>query len=413
MPINIEFKTDIEGLRSLARWYGNGSESVYGAGSAVRGVKGDAEGDWGGQSGHAFNCAMSKFGTGVDGVSNDMTEAQRAVDAFADDMDTVKSRLKQACDVAAGAGLGVSETEIKDPGPAPASPGDLDDNPTPEAIAAHAEAQAACEEHENKVKAYKECETIASGAEAKRSAAMTHLSKFAGDQLQKAPFTVADVSAGLAGEAVKRATKFDELARSYSRRADQLMRLALSSDIDDPAVRAALRENAEAVAARYAALQKIKGPISQAALKLPTGVQTILTKDVGEYITDGSKLARAGKVVFGKIPVVGAGVTAVSAVGEIASGKDPTKAIVGGAASLAAGAAAGAAVGSFVPVPGVGTVVGTIVGAGVGYVVDEWGDEIAGAAGDAAEAVGDAGEAVGGAISDGAGAVGEFVGDLF
>lgn len=42
------------------------------------------------------------------------------------------------------------------------------------------------------------------------------------------------------------------------------------------------------------------------------------------------------------------------------------------------------------------------MGAGVGYVIDEWGDEIA-----------DGAEAVGGAVADGAKAVGNFIGDLF
>jgi hypothetical protein len=46
------------------------------------------------------------------------------------------------------------------------------------------------------------------------------------------------------------------------------------------------------------------------------------------------------------------------------------------------------------------------VGAGVGYVVDEWGDDIAKGAGDGAKDVG-------GAIADGAKAVGKFVDDLF
>lgn len=91
-------------------------------------------------------------------------------------------------------------------------------------------------------------------------------------------------------------------------------------------------------------------------------------------------------------------ITAAGVGYDIARGEDPVKSTVSAASSLAAGAAVGAAIGG-----PVGVVVGGLVGVGVGFVVDEWGDDIARMATDAGEnAINVGRRAVGG--------VGDFLG---
>lgn len=106
-------------------------------------------------------------------------------------------------------------------------------------------------------------------------------------------------------------------------------------------------------------------------------------------------LLRNSARVLGKVPVVGLGITALGVGYDISQGKDPTKAIASGASGFVAGALATAGVAAAGGPVGWGVAAGALVGAGVGFVVDQWGDEIASGLGDAADAVGD------------------FVGDLF
>lgn len=81
-----------------------------------------------------------------------------------------------------------------------------------------------------------------------------------------------------------------------------------------------------------------------------------------------------------RVPAVGTGITAFGIGYDIMQGKNAVQSTVSGVSSLAAGAAVGAAFGG-----PVGVVVGGLVGVGVGFVVDEWGDDIARGAADLGE----------------------------
>jgi hypothetical protein len=93
-----------------------------------------------------------------------------------------------------------------------------------------------------------------------------------------------------------------------------------------------------------------------------------------------------------RVPVVGAFITAGGVGYDIAQGKNPVQSTVSGGSSLAAGAAVDTMIGD-----PAGLVAGAAVGAGVGFVVDEWGDDIAGAAKDVGWAKDKVGGVVGGA----------------
>src|SRR5699024_5303997 len=88
-------------------------------------------------------------------------------------------------------------------------------------------------------------------------------------------------------------------------------------------------------------------------------------------------------------PVVGGLITAGGVGMDIAGGEDPGKAIASGASGYVAGSLTTAGVAAAGGPVGWGVAAGAVVSAGVGFVVDEWGDDIASGLGTAAGAVGD------------------------
>lgn len=449
MALDIEVKADVEGLRELASWIGKGAGSVHDLGTAVVGVRGNAESEWGGDSGRSFQGAMGRMVNGTDGVASDMDTGRQAVDVFADEMDTVKRRMQQAREVATEAGLTCNDKEIEDPGAGPAKPKALGDDPSPEEKEQHTSAQGAYEEHQKKVKAYKECEKTVQEAREKETAARRHLRQFGSTQAKSAPFTVASVAAGLATNAVEHTSKYSDLATKYGKHADDAakaqggylaqQRAALKQATKGPVAKLAdklpakakdllVRKNVpvlgskisqtsamRAQAVKYGRLADRAGNIAKDARtfqqaaknkalsnpavrgvdKLPTAAKAALAPH--EFIKGGGGVARVGKAVLKRVPVVGTGITAIGIGADISQGKDATKAIASGVGGLAAGAAVGTMIGG-----PVGTVVGAAVGAGVSYAIDQWGDDAANIAKD-----------VGSTVSDGAKKAGNFVKGLF
>jgi len=405
VSLNIEVKADVAGLRALAAWFGTGSEAIHAAGTAAIRARTNAELDWHGSSGEAFQGVMSRAGTGIDDVSTDMASAKNAVSVFADDMATVESRMRQARDVASAAGLQVTKTEIKEPGQGPAAPTPLPagGSATPAQQEAFTAAQAAVADHQAKVNAYHQAAEIVADARTKQNAALDLLSKFGREQLNKAPFTFADISTGLAAEVLRRTSKFRAQAAAYGRYADRALRIAMSKPVPSAAFTQAAMLHAKFITNQSKYLDDAVRSLPAKSLdKLPDWAKKGLIRNVDDFaFKGGSAAARVGKAVLGKIPLVGIPITAASTTADIMQGKNPVQSVASGVSGLAAGAAVGAAIGG-----PLGLVVGAGVGAGVSFIVDEWGDEIA-------KGVGEAGKAVGNAVAEGAKKVGKFVGDLF
>lgn len=148
----------------------------------------------------------------------------------------------------------------------------------------------------------------------------------------------------------------------HRRSAERALRLTEGKTTTSSAFQNAARLNAEFVAKQQAALDDAVKTLPAKALdKLPTWAKSSLSSRFGDFIPEGGAVARVGKSVLGKVPVVGTAITAAGIGYDIAQGEDATKAVVSGVSSLAAGAAVGAAVGG-----PVGVVVGAAVGAGVG-----------------------------------------------
>ena len=239
--------------------------------------------------------------------------------------------------------------------------------------------------------AYQDAAAVVTEARAKQAESQGALNNFLTGQVEKSPFTITEVSSGLAGVAIARTSKFRGAADKYAEEAARYAESAKNS----PALARPLYRFLERSAGRSEArmlAQATPTAWSRNLDKLPQDVRSFMPKELGDLERAAKFL---GKVpLLRRVPVVGAGVTIVGVGFDIAQGKNPVQSTVSGVSSLAAGAATGAMVGG-----PVGVVAGAVVGAGVGFVVDEWDDDIARDAGTAANAAGDVGHAVGDAAN--------------
>lgn len=381
MPLDIMVKGDPGSIWATTTWLGTTSASVHDTGTQVYGARGDSESEWLGEAGDGFRGVMTGVGGKVDELAGDLGATREALTVHADDLDTVKSRMAQAREIAAAAGLPTSETAISEPGPAPATPAPLPtDRPaTAGEQQAHAIATQAQSAHGTQVQAYNQAATtVADG------------------QAQKSPFSVAALAGGLAAASVDRTSKFRAKAQMFADRAAQRAGLARSGGIWNFVKNTVSKEYN--LYKQNAALAKATPTAWSRGLdKLPGWAKTGLTKN----------LSRTAPVLR-RVPVVGAVITAAGIGTDIAMGKNAVQSTVSGVSSLAAGAAVGAAIGG-----PVGLVAGAVVGAGVGFVIDEWGDDIARGVGEAAGWANDKVSGAADAVGDAVGGAAKKIGGLF
>jgi len=180
MPLDIAVKGDPGSIRATATWLKTTSTSVHDTGTQVYGARGDSESEWLGAAGDAFRGVMTGVGGKVDELAGDLGVTRDALNAHADDLDTVKSRMDQAREVAAAAGLPTTETSISEPGPAPAAPTPLPtDRPaTAGEQQAHATATQAQSVYAAQVQAYNEAATTVADGRAKETASQGVLNRF-------------------------------------------------------------------------------------------------------------------------------------------------------------------------------------------------------------------------------------------
>ncbi|MFC4005422.1 hypothetical protein ACFS2C_25530 [Prauserella oleivorans] len=126
-----------------------------------------------------------------------------------------------------------------------------------------------------------------------------------------------------------------------------------------------------------------------------------------------NSVLRGAAKVGSKFPIVGGVITGIGLGLDIAGGKDPATAVTSGVGGFVAGSLATAGIAAAGGPVGWAVAGGALVSAGVGFAIEEWGDDVAGMAGDAADWAGDRPSDAGNAIGKAGKAVGDFLGDLF
>ncbi len=363
---------------------------------------------------------MSDFCSKADDLSSQTSDAGTALQTFADDLDTVKTTMNRAREVATGGGLTVTPNTIQPPDP---GPGDAPQSPSGRASAvesqAHSEAMtthdAAVAEHKKQVRAYRDAKEIVDGArntegEAHRalSAAMDTVREFIDNKSSTILSRLSDVTVG-AATMHGGAKSLLKLATDHRSAAAHHFRI-----YNNPAASASQRavnavdgmiENAKANVAtvRADSMTKWMGNLANtkwggATLKALTASPADLINAGGRHAAPAGRFVKAATPVLRNVPYVGGLVTAAGIGNDIRTGEDVDQAVVTGVGSFAAGAAttaliAGAVAGGPATLAAVG--IGAAVTWGVGELGDRYYDDAKEIVSDGVDAVGDGAKAVG------------------
>ncbi|PXY38414.1 WXG100 family type VII secretion target [Prauserella flavalba] len=419
MPIDTEIKSDAASIRAVAQWLSVRAGEAHGTGSQVYGARGDSESTWTGPASDGFRSTMTRFGQQIDDLVGDLNGTTAALNSHADDVDTAKSRMAQALEIARAGGLTVNGHVIQEPGPAPAAPAPLptDKEPTPRQQQIHDQATQAQSAHAQQVKAYVEAERVATPARQRFIDSQNTFVKFAKGYAEKAPINIADISTGLAGAVAQRTSNFRAAARAMDPAIERAAAYAKSGRTSPFAQVRADALEIERRLAKQAELNKaVATRTARMVDRLPDSAKRFLNlgmdfnkaaKPIGNSVLRGA--AKAGS----KLPVVGGLITAAGVGFDISTGKDPTTAVVSGVGGFVAGSLATAGVAAAGGPVGWAVAGGALVSAGVGFAIEEWGDDIVDAASGAVDWAGDRLSDAGNAIGKAGKAAGDFFGDLF
>ncbi|RZS43774.1 hypothetical protein EV193_102755 [Herbihabitans rhizosphaerae] len=374
--LTTEVKGDPASLRATATWLSMANGSIHGAATQVYAARNESTSSWTGEAGSGFRSVMTNAAGKIDQIAGNATTLGSALSGHAADLDTVRSRMAMARQVATDGGLTVTATAIMPPGPAPAAPSALPKNATTEEKAAHKNSAAARADYIKKVKAYHQSGTIVAGARKTETTSQNNVLT-----TLKNVRLVSGTLAAMAGAGVEAASKFRTAQHSYDDFAERAIRVASNTKLSTTNRMRALQ-----VAAKNNIKLRQTAQIIERDLwfkytdRLPSWAKSTLTFTVAgkpqppappgvrasspPAASAGAKVAKVATKVGGKIPVVGLGFTAAGVGLDIAGGKDPGKAVVSGAAGLAGGIAAGAAVGAVVggPLAPATVLVGGLVG---------------------------------------------------
>lgn len=172
--VDINVKADPSSCRELAQWLSQLTKAVREAADAAKKAYSSATSFWEGEAGEAFRSKVLKQMQDADEVADGIDRARSGLELFADDIDTVCQRMRNALEHAHEAGLTVTGTLIHRP------PGDVSQqvgNGSPGGMTGldphrteHAAAKA-------KLDAYDEIETTVHGERKRERTAHRSLSK--------------------------------------------------------------------------------------------------------------------------------------------------------------------------------------------------------------------------------------------
>jgi|GEM_PF-4178783 len=394
MPLDTEIKGDPASIRTTVEWLKARAQDADDTARQVQGAGTTSESTWGGSAAEDFRSVMSQATRRIDADADDLTDTAGALDRHADDLHTVLSRMSQAREIAAEAGLSVDGYVIQEPGPE-LDPEPLSPSSSIPQLQSHGSGTQAQSAHAAKMSAYLEASKVVTDASSTLNDSQSRLVKFLNGYAEKTPFNIADISTGLAGAVANRTSSYREAARAMDPAIERAAHYAKTWKANPYAQARADTLEIERRLAKQDKLNKaIATRTARMVDKLPNKMKTGLTASVGGKLAANADdiahpLLRNGAKALGKLPVVGGLITAGGVGMDIAGGEDPGKAIASGASGYVAGSLTTAGVAAAGGPVGWGVAAGAVVSAGVGFVVDEWGDDIASGLGTAAGAVGD------------------------
>ncbi|MGH3940877.1 MAG: WXG100 family type VII secretion target [Pseudonocardiaceae bacterium] len=378
--LNTEVKSDPASCRATAAWLSRLTPGVAEAGDAIHGARSASESCWQGAAAEAFRDSLNPIRKDSDELAAISDRVRQALEIFADEIDTVRARLRQAREVAVAARLIVTPTAILPPGPSPDTAPVHPIGPmTPEAEAGHADAvrahEAAVSTYATKVNAFTEASVTVAEArlrEADAHSALDAVMDRSGTDAQ----TLKSIGIGVVSVALGALAGLQLAASDLLRAADKLQEhgarmQALAADSNGPiSTRAAAAHTATMAADGEARTRADAERLGRPIRYIPEGIRHGVANSPGEYIRDGGGWVGLGKNAARGVPFVGTGVVVASGAADVAMGKPVGQVAAETGAGLGGGvvgAMAGATIGSAI-FPGVGTVVGGVVGGVIGSI---------------------------------------------
>lgn len=376
--LNTEVASDPASCRAMAGWLTTLSLGVYDTGNAIYRAREASESGWQGAAANAFRHSLAPMGRDADQLVEVINQARRALDVFADEIDTVGARLAQARQVAVAARLIVTPTAILPPGPGPGAPPVHSDGPgTPQAETRYRDAvtayEAAVAGYEARIAAFTEVSITVAEARHKETEAH-HTLDAAMDQGRAGAKGLNPAATALTGAALGAVQNTQAVANNLIQQADKIrdhadrMQALAVEPTATQAVRSAATRAAAAAqdgqARTRAQAERLQRPISW----IPESARQRIAASPGEYIKDGKGWVGLGKSAARGVPFVGAGTSVVFGMADVASGKPVGQVAAETGAGLGGGVIggmAGATIGSAI-FPGVGTVIGGVVGGIIG-----------------------------------------------
>ncbi|HEY2723104.1 MAG TPA: hypothetical protein VGI84_00330 [Pseudonocardiaceae bacterium] len=338
-----------------------------------------SEACWQGRAADAFRASLDPLRGSADHLVDVADRTWRALEVFADEVDTVRSRMHQARDVAAAARLVVTATTILPPGPGPGAP-PPSGPPTPEGEAGYHQRvvayEAAAAAYAAQVAAFNEASVTVGEARGRESeahrrldAAMIRGSEDVGtfSSLGLAAVQTALSAVGDTENAVKDLLTEADRIQAHG---DRMQALAMEPTAPQSTSTAASRA-AEAAKDGELRTRAEADRISRPFRRIPEEIRRNIARNPGDYLPTDAPWSKLGRTVGRGVPFVGTAITVGAAGVEVAHGKPVGDAAAETAAGLAggiAGAEVGGAIGTAL-FPGVGTVIGGVVGGVIGGVV--------------------------------------------
>ncbi|MHA6801390.1 WXG100 family type VII secretion target [Bounagaea algeriensis] len=164
--INTFVEGDSGSCRETAAWLGTMSAGCHDIGTGIHRARSESESVWQGDAGEGFRDEMARNGADADELTEYFNRGKVALDTFADDLDTVRAKMRQAREVATQHGLNVTPTTIEHPGPEPAKM--PSNGPGPDTTERTPGEEQAVADYQAKVRAFNEAHATCEKRGAKR-----------------------------------------------------------------------------------------------------------------------------------------------------------------------------------------------------------------------------------------------------